>query len=185
MHFARPTQPRIAPRQDLVEKIRERQVRSPVNAVNVAATLARNKPLNRAFGPFAQAVLFEGGLSRRNVELAVLRMGWNCQARYEFGQHTMFGLAHGITQPEISAVTRPLSEHPWSDEDRILLQMVDDLHADDCVSDATWAELEKHFSHSEIIEFIMAAGCYRTVSCLLNSCGVQLDEGVPGWPTAP
>jgi alkylhydroperoxidase family enzyme len=140
MHFARPTEPRIAPRDDLLEKIRDRQKKSPVNAINVAATLARNKPLNRAFGPFAQAVLFEGGLSRRNVELAVLRMGWNCQAIYEFGQHTLFGRDVGLTDEEIYFVTRPLDQHRWTDEERAVLQAVDELYADDCIGDATWQQ---------------------------------------------
>ena len=184
MHFARPTEPRIEPRQDLVDRIRERQKDSPVNAVNVSATLARNKPLNRAFGPFAQAVLFEGGLSRRNVELAVLRMGWNCQAVYEFGQHTLFGRDAGLTDAEIHAVTRPLSEHPWTDAERAVLQVIDDLYADDCVSDATWAAAAAHFDDAEMLHLLMAGGCYRTVSGVLNSCGVQLDDGVPGWPSA-
>jgi alkylhydroperoxidase family enzyme len=185
MHFARPAEPRIAPREDLLEKIRERQKRSPVNAINVAATLAHNKPLNRAFGPFAQAVLFEGGLSRRNVELAVLRMGWNCQAIYEFGQHTLFGRDVGLTDEEIYFVTRPLDQHSWTDEERAVLQAVDELYADDCISDATWQTAKKFFDDAEMIHLVMAAGCYRVVSGTLNSCGVQLDEGVPGWPTPP
>jgi alkylhydroperoxidase family enzyme len=177
--------PRVLPREDLVDKIREGQRNSPVNAVNVAATMARNKPLNRAFGPFAQAVLFEGGLSRRNVELAVLRMGWNCQAVYEFGQHTLFGRAAGLTEAEIYAVTRPLSQHPWSEEERTVLQAVDELYADDCIGDATWATAAGLFSDAELLHLVMAAGCYRVVSGVLNSCGVQLDDGVPGWPTPP
>ncbi|MGB5759511.1 MAG: carboxymuconolactone decarboxylase family protein [Acidimicrobiales bacterium] len=185
MHFARPTAPRIEPREDLLDKIREVQRNSPVNAVNVAATLARNKPINRAFGPFAQAVLFDGGLSRRNVELAVLRMGWNCQAVYEFGQHTLFGRDAGLTETEIYAVTRPLNQHPWTDEERIVLQVVDELYADDCVGDDTWSAAAAIFSDAEMLHLVMAAGCYRVVSGVLNSCGVQLDDGVPGWPAAP
>lgn len=185
MHFARPTAPRIEPREDLLDKIRERQRNSPVNAVNVSATLARNKTINRAFGPFAQAVLFEGGLSRRNVELAVLRMGWNCQAVYEFGQHTLFGLDAGLTPGEIYAVTRPLNQHPWTDEERIVLQTVDELYADDCVGDDTWKAAAAIFNDAEMLHLVMAAGCYRVVSGVLNSCGVQLDDGVPGWPTPP
>ena len=55
MHFARPTSPRIEPRADLLDKIRERMKSSPVNAINVSATLAKNKPINRAFGPYAWA----------------------------------------------------------------------------------------------------------------------------------
>lgn len=185
MHFARPSVPRIAPRGDLLDKVRARQANSPVNAVNVAATLAKNKPLNRAFGPFAQAVLFEGGLSRRLVELVVLRMGWNCQAVYEFGQHTLFGRHAGLSDTEIYAVTRPLSQHPWTAEERVALQAVDELYADDCVGDATWAQAAQVFSEAELLHLVMAAGCYRVVSGVLNSCGVQLDDGVPGWPTPP
>ncbi len=185
MHFARPRTPRIQPRSDLVEKIRESQKNSPVNAINVAATLAHNKPINRAFGPFAQAVLFEGGLSRRNVELAVLRMGWNCQAVYEFGQHTLFGRDAGLTPAEIYAVTRPLNQHPWTEEERVVLQAVDELYADDCVGEETWNAAAAMFSDAEMLHLVMAAGCYRVVSGVLNSCGVQLDDGVPGWPTPP
>jgi len=185
MHFARPSAPRIEPRADLADKIRDRQRDSPVNAVNVSATLARNKPLNRAFGPFAQAVLFEGGLSRRNVELAVLRMGWNCQSVYEFGQHTLFGLDAGLTSSEIHAVTRPLNQHPWTDEERTVLQAVDELYVDDCIGERTWNAAAAIFSDAEMLHLVMAAGCYRLVSGVLNSSGVQLDEGVPGWPTAP
>ncbi len=185
MHFARPSAARIQPREDLAEKIRERQKDSPVNAVNVSATLAKNKPINRAFGPFAQAVLFEGGLSRRNVELAVLRMGWNCQAIYEFGQHTLFGRDAGLTDIEIFAVTRPLNQHAWTDEERLVLQVVDELYADDCVGDETWNASAAIFSEAEMLHLVMAAGCYRVVSGVLNSCGVELDDGVPGWPSPP
>ncbi len=185
MHFARPTTPRIEPREDLLDKIRENQRNSPVNAVNVVATLAKNKPINRAFGAFAQAVLFDGGLSRRDVELAVLRMGWNCQAVYEFGQHTLFGRDAGLNEAEIYAVTRPLDQHRWSDEERLVLQVVDELYADDCVGDDTWNAAAAIFDEAEMIHLVMAAGCYRVVSGVLNSCGVQLDDGVPGWPTPP
>jgi alkylhydroperoxidase family enzyme len=185
MHFARPSTPRIQPRADLFDKIRDRQRNTPVNAVNVSATLARNKPLNRAFGPFAQAVLFDGGLSRRNVELIVLRMGWNCQAVYEFGQHTLFGRDAGLTPAEIYALTRPLNQHPWTEEERIVLQAVDELYADDCVGEDTWNAAAAMFSDAEMLHLVMAAGCYRVVSGVLNSCGVQLDDGVPGWPTQP
>jgi 4-carboxymuconolactone decarboxylase len=185
MHFARPTEPRIQPREDILDRVREAQRDSPVNAVHVAATMARNKPINRAFGRLGQAVLFDGGLSRRNVELAVLRMGWNCQAIYEFGQHTLFGRDAGLTDEEIYFVTRPVNQHAWTDEERALLQAVDELYADDCIGDATWKACAAHFDDAEMIHLLMAAGMYRVVSGFLNSCGVQLDEGVPGWPTPP
>ena len=92
-------------------------------------------------------------------------------------------MAHGVTSEEVSAVTRPLSQHVWGDDDRVLLQMADDLYGDDCISDATFAELASRWETPDIVEFMMAALCYRVVSGFLNSCGVELDEGVPGWPS--
>ena len=185
MHGARPVTPRLEPIPAVAAKAREAMKSQPINAVNVTATMAHNRTMSRAIGKFAQTVLFEGELPRRQVELAVLRMGWNCASVYEFGQHTLFGRDAGLTDSEIYATTRPLSEGSWSPADRAILQLVDDLYTDDCVTDGAWQEATKHFSVPDVIHLIAAAGCYRTVSGFLNSAGVQLDEGVPGWPTAP
>ena len=157
----------------------------PINAVNVTATMAHNRTMSKAIGGFAQTVLFGGELPRRQVEIAVLRMGWNCQSIYEFGQHTLFGRAAGLTDAEIYLTTRPLGDGGWSDVDRVILQIADDVCTDDCVSDATWAAAAALLSSSDIIHVVAAVGCYRTVSSFLNSAGVVLDDGVPGWPTAP
>jgi alkylhydroperoxidase family enzyme len=176
MHAARPAKPRLEPIPAVAAKAREAMKSQPINAVNVTATMAHNRTMSRAIGKFAQTVLFE---------LAVLRMGWNCQSVYEFGQHTLFGRDAGLTDSEIYFTTRPLSQGDWAPADRAILQLVDDLYTDDCVSDATWQEATNHFSDPDIIHLVAAAGCYRTVSGFLNSAGVQLDDGVPGWPTAP
>ena len=185
MHLRRPSKPRIEPLGWAMEKARDRMKDIPANAVNVSATLAHIKVLARIVAGSAGVVMGASNTDPRLRELVILRMGWNCQAIYEFGQHTLFGRSAGLTEDEIYLVTRPISLGGWSEVDAIALQMVDDLYADDCVSDATWAALEGHFDHAGIMELMAAALCYRVVSGMLNSCGVQLDEGVPGWPEAP
>ena len=185
MHTRRPARARVEPRPNVMAKARERMAGSPANAVNVTATMAHNPVFSKAIGRFAATVLTEGEIPPRQRELVILRMGWNCQAVYEFGQHTLFGRDAGLTDEEIYLVTRPLSQGPWADDDRAALQLVDDLYADDCISDATWDDVGRHFSVGQVMELIAAAGCYRVVSGFLNSFGVELDEGVPGWPTPP
>ena len=185
MHLERPASARVEPLPEVAEKARARTATSPANAVNVVATMAHNPVFSKAIGRFATTVLTEGAVPPRQRELVILRTGWNCQAVYEFGQHTLFGRDAGLSDQEIYLVTRPLSQGEWSGDDRAVLRLADDLYTDDCVSDATWAALARHFTVSEVIELIAAAGCYRMVSGFLNSCGVQLDEGVPGWPTPP
>ena len=74
MHLTRPTTPRLEPIPKVAERAREAMANSFANAVNVIATLAHSRPISKAFGEFAQAILYKGDLSRRDVEIAVLRM---------------------------------------------------------------------------------------------------------------
>lgn len=185
MHLARPASPRLQPIEKVAERAREAMKQSPAQAVNVVATMAHNRTVSKAIGAFAQTMLFESDLPRRQIEIAVLRMGWNCQAVYEFGQHTLFGRDAGLTETEIYDTTRPIGNGEWSPADATILQLVDDLYSDDCVSDTTWEAALEHFEVPEVLHLIATSGCYRVVSGFLNSAGVQLDDGVPGWPTEP
>jgi alkylhydroperoxidase family enzyme len=168
-----------------VEKARDRMKNSPANALNVSGTLANSKVLGRIVMGSAGVVMSGSNTDPRRRELVILRMGWNCQSVYEFGQHQLFGRSVGLTDAEIYAITRPIALGDWGPAERALLQMVDDLYADDCVSDATWAELGTQFDAPLIMEYVGAAMSYRLVSAVLNTCGVQLDEGVPSWPEPP
>lgn len=179
MSLRRPEKARVEPVADVVERARKK-----VMAANVRGTIAHHTGLYDALGPLFNVILKQGITPRRQRELVILRAGWNCQAIYEFGQHTIYGKEEGgLTDEEIFAVTRPLSLYEWSDEDRILLQMADDLRADFCVTDQTWEEMSERWSVSEIIELVTSVLCYMFLSGLLNTTGVELDPGVPGWPT--
>jgi hypothetical protein len=62
--------------------------------------------------------------------------------------------------------------------------MCDELCADDCVSGETYARVAATHDEAEMLELVVVAGFYRLVSGFLNTFGVQLDPGVPGWPQA-
>jgi alkylhydroperoxidase family enzyme len=109
-------------------------------------------------------------------------MGWRCGSIYEFGQHTVIALADGLTQEEIAAVTREPGEYSWSEADASLIAFVDELYEGNSVSDPTWARLTARWSPTQLVELLILAGLYWMVSGFLNTTGVQLDSGVPGWP---
>jgi alkylhydroperoxidase family enzyme len=177
MSLARPAQPRVAPDPAVLAENRGQQT------ANVRATLGLHPEFYRgAFAAMSSFIGTEASNPRRQRELVILRTGWNCGAQYEFGQHTLFGRDAGLTDAEIVALTRPLTTFPWAEEDRLLLEMADELYTDCCVSDPTWARLAARWSPKEILEFVAVIGCYFMVSGILNTFGVQLDEGVPGWP---
>ena len=158
-------------------------INSPVGTpLNIFGTIAHHPRLLKRFMNYAGLFLNKGLLPAREREIVILRVGWNCQSVYEFGQHTIIGERVGLTIEEITAVTRDIGEHNWNDRDIALLEMSDDLCADNCVSQHTWEKLRRDWKEDELIELVMVAGTYRLVSGFLNTMGVELDAQTPGWP---
>jgi hypothetical protein len=73
----------------------------------------------------------------------------------------------------------PVSEGGWNDQDAVLLNAVDELHDDARISDATWQALTAKLDEQQLLDVIFTVGNYHLVSFALNSCGVELDPGVP------
>ena len=148
---------------------------------NIFKTLTNHPALAKRWMVFANHILGKSTLDVRERELVILRIGYLCQAGYEWGQHVQIARAAGMTDAEIrSAKTGPETDG-LSDLDRLLLQATDELHADAFVSDATWAGLAEHLSTQQLMDLVFTVGQYNLVSMALNSFGVQLDEGLPGW----
>ena len=182
----RPSAPRIQPITDVSDEVAAilgGGINSPAGTpLNIFGTIAHHPRLLKRFMNYAGLFLNKGLLPAREREIVILRVGWNCQSVYEFGQHTIIGERVGLTIKEITAVTRDISEHNWNDRDIALLEMSDDLCADNCVSQHTWEKLRRDWKEDELIELVMVAGTYRLVSGFLNTMGVELDAETPGWP---
>ena len=180
----RPTQPRIPLVTDPSPEVREilaGALQKDGRPLNIFAVLAHNPRILRRFNVLGGGIVSKGLLPPRERELVILRVGWNARAVYEFGQHTLMGRQAGLTDEEIAA-TCGAGDHPWSPGDHLLLTMADELCEHDCVGDDTFAALAERWNEAELVELIVCAGFYRMVSGLLNSFGVPLDDGVPGWP---
>ena len=182
----RPRSPRIAPVSGAPEEVHEllsRGIDAPDGTpLNIFATLAHHPAVLKRFLNYAGYFLNKGLLPPREREIVILRVGWNCRAVYEFGQHTVIGKRVGITDEEIAALASDTSDYKWSNGDAALIAMSDELCEDNCVSDKTWQALTTRWNEAELTELVMVAGTYRLVSGYLNTMGVQLDADTPGWP---
>ncbi|WP_433260950.1 carboxymuconolactone decarboxylase family protein [Actinosynnema sp. CS-041913] len=153
---------------------------------NISRTWAHNPGLMKAQRPLQDYLFDASTLPARHRELAILRIGWLCQSAYEFGQHTVFGQQAGLTPEEVERVTRGPQADGWTEFESALLQAVDQLHGTARIADETWTVLTGTYDAAKMIDLIAVVGRYWTVSVTLNSLGVQLDPGKPGFPgTAP
>jgi 4-carboxymuconolactone decarboxylase len=191
MHIPRPVAPRLsavdpaddALGADLAETLNKTIVKDGA-ALNIFRTLGHHPGLLKRFNVLGGAFLARGLLPAREREIVILRVGWNCRSVYEFGQHTVIGRDAGLREAEIAALTTVRAPGPWSDDDEALIALADELCADDCVSDATFAALRPRWNDAELVELVALAGFYRMVSGILNSLGVEAEAGLPGWPVS-
>jgi alkylhydroperoxidase family enzyme len=126
------------------------------------------------------AVIYKGRLPPRERELAVLRVGWLVRAPYEWGEHVDIGKRCGLTPAEVERVIQGSSAPGWSEHDAAILRGVEELLANQMISDATWATLAKRWDEAQLIEFPMMVGQYVATSYVQNSLRIRLAPDNPG-----
>ena len=178
----RPSTPRIAPLPATEQSDDQRQMLDALAlpAANIFATLVRHPGLFRKWMPFGGKLL-SGRIPARERELLILRTGWNCRSEYEWAQHVLIGRASGLRDDEIERVKGGPDDPAWDAFDATLLRAADELHADACVTDATWAAVAERYDEKQLIELPMLVGQYHHVAMTLNSLGVQREPGLPGF----
>jgi alkylhydroperoxidase family enzyme len=132
-------------------------------------TLARDQ---RLFGKFFSAGLLDRGhLTIRQREIVIDRTTALCGSEYEWGVHiTLFAARADLSPAQIASLTTGSADDAcWTSEERVLLRMCDALHRDCSIDDALWDELRTNFTEEAILELLMLAGFYRTVSYLTNA----------------
>jgi len=145
-------------------------------------TLARDQRLFERF--MDGGLLDQGHLTLRQREVVIDRVTAQCGSEYEWGVHVAyFGSAAGFTSEHLRAFRYGVSSDPcWSDEDRLLIRLCDCLAEASNIDDALWSDLEAAYSAEAVIELILLAGFYRTVSYLANSLRLPLEEGSARFP---
>lgn len=155
-------------------KFAERRV-GMAKVPDVFLLLMRNRRLFQPWLRFASRLMPGGSLDRKDSELVILRVGWNCRSRYEWGQHVIIGQRAGLTPLEIARVAQGPSARGWSERQAALLQAADELHRDRAIGAQTWTRLAADYSPAQLIEIGMLVGHYEMLAGVLNSVGLALE----------
>lgn len=174
------SRPRIEPLTDAELSPEQAEALEPFRpgpVLNIFRTLARAPKALKRFNDWGGYVLSRrNDLPPREREIVILRIGFLCRSGYEWTQHVRIGLQSGLTEDEIARIKQG-AEAGWSPADAALIRAADELHADQFVTDATWAALAEHFTDKQRMDVVFTAGQYTQVCMMLNTFGVQLDEG--------
>ena len=181
---SRPSRPRIPPltteeRSPAATELLQ-SVRFGGSEANIFTTLVRAPGLTRRWLPFGGRLL-AGKLPADHRELLILRTAWNCQAEYEWAQHVPIAKAAGISAETVARIPDGPGAG-WEGFELTLLQAADELHHDWCIGEQTWEQLAREYDEEQLIEVPMLVGHYHMVAMTLNSLGIELDDGLSGFP---
>ncbi len=151
---------------------------------NVYRTMARHPKMMARWFTFASYVLSESTLPPRHREMVILRIGWLCRAEYEFAHHARIGRSVGLSPEEISRITEGPQASGWDPFEAALLQAVDELRSQAFITGPTWDLLARRYDSNQLMDLVITVGEYNLVSMMLNTLGVQLEEGFAGFPPA-
>jgi alkylhydroperoxidase family enzyme len=146
-------------------------------------TLARNPRVFQRF--MAGGLLEKGAITLREREVMIDRTTARCGSEYEWGVHvSFFAKAAGLSDDEVAATCAP-GAASWNARERLIVQLADALHEAATVEASLWRALAAEFSDEQLLELIVLAGFYHTVSYLTNALALPLEKGAARFPPHP
>lgn len=139
--------------------------------------LAWSPPLVKAWGAFAWSLRFEVAASRRLRELLVIHIAQQLGARYELAHHSHMAADEGISQEQIAALPRWRASDLFGADERLMLQLGDELGSGPGACAATMAQLQERFSERDIMEILVTGAYYCAVARVVNSLDLDLEPG--------
>ena len=160
-----PDPPLATPRVDPVEG----------DGLRVTRTLARHPDIAARWNENPRYILDpeKSRLTPHDRELLILRMGWNCQAVYEWAKHVgSVGRArdHGL---EPLWIAQGGDASGWNANELALIDAANEMFRDSIISTETWDDLATRYDTHQMISIAATASRYRKVSMTLNALGVQ------------
>jgi 4-carboxymuconolactone decarboxylase len=158
---------------------------SAIEPLKLFRTLYQNPQLSSRMRPLGAGILGpHSSLDPREREIIIDRTCARCRCEYEWGVHvSAFGEACGLDRAQLEDTASSTVEPAlWSERERVLIRLVDELHETAAVSDATWEQLVASWSIAQILEVIITVGWYHLISFVANAAHVEYEAWATRFP---
>lgn len=137
----------------------------------------------RAMGDYLR---FKSVLPPRLSEFVILMTARAWTQNYEWHAHHKLALQAGLDAAVAQAVAEGRRPAAMSAEEGALYDLVDELHRNRSVSDATYARVVKHFGEQGVIDAVGIVGYYTMLAMVMNTARTPLpDNAAPGLAPFP
>jgi 4-carboxymuconolactone decarboxylase len=159
---------------------------SPLEPLALFRTLAIHEELSGRMRRVGAGILGHGRIEPREREIIIHRACARAGAEYEWGVHAVaFGRPLGLSDAQLAATVTGCAEDPaWSERDRLLIRLVDELHDTCAITDPTWDALAAHYAQDQLLELLVIAGWYRLIAYVINGARIPLEPWAERFPDA-
>ena len=152
-----------------------RELMAKLPKLNIFRMLSHSGNLLRPFVRLGNAFLAKGALDPVLREIAILRVGYLSNARYETHQHERIGKGIGMDE-KLFAALRSGDASALTPDQALVLRYVDELVQHVRASDATFAAVRERFSVQQLQELTLVTGYYMMVCRFLETFGVEIES---------
>jgi 4-carboxymuconolactone decarboxylase len=158
----------------LSDSVRATLARAPINIMKMVSNAS--EPVFNGFGQFSAGFYQPSELDPVLREVAILRVGYLSRSAYEIFHHEALGRQVGLTGAQIAAIKAGRADPVLTAAQAAVMAFADDVIVNVRAGDATLAAVRAHLSDQAVVDLILVIGLYMTVSRLLETAGVELDE---------
>jgi alkylhydroperoxidase family enzyme len=159
---------------NLSETVKATLKRAPINIMRMVANAS--EPVFNGFGQFSGGFYQPSDLDPVLREVAILRVGYLSKSAYEVFHHEGLGRDLGLSDAQIAAIKAARPDPVLSPAQAAVMAFADDVILNVRAGDATLAAVRAHLSDRAVVDLILVIGLYMTVSRLLETTGVELDQ---------
>jgi alkylhydroperoxidase family enzyme len=128
-----------------------------------------------AFNDLNGFLRYNGVLSPRHTEVAILVATWEIEQQYEYSAHEPAALRFGAPQAVIDTIKYNREPVGLSAEETLIIKLGRAIMRDHKVDPALYAQAEKTFGRTGIVELVTAMGDYVMVGMVMTA----IDQHLP------
>jgi alkylhydroperoxidase family enzyme len=128
----------------------------------------------RRFAHFGDYVRYRTDLTERLRELAIVTIGH--KVRYAATHHAGLAVQAGIPRDAVDEILAGRVPQSLPESERLAVRYVLEFASSDSVSDATFAEMRKHFSERAITDLTLVAAYYLAYGTMIKGFRVELES---------
>ena len=148
-----------------------REGREPIALYKV---LANSPGMLAAMAGVGRGLRFAEATPRELRELMVLRVAQLTGSDYEWSHHKAMAQKLEIDPDKLAELASWRESERFDERERAVLACAEEVH-EVALSAATFAELQRLFSAEAIIEIVLTAAHYQSVSRVIQGLGVEVE----------